>query len=58
MKAHRFALLPKARRSTTSIPWVVCKCCGLILLKNAETERARKKSCGGLEDPEDFKGWD
>ncbi len=50
MKAHKFKPLPKARRSTVTIPWPVCVRCGLMLLKNDASRKAERKPCGGLED--------
>lgn len=47
---HKPQLLPKARKSTWSIPWLVCSRCGLVWLKNAATKKAIQKPCPGLED--------
>lgn len=55
---HNFAPIGKrAKRSTCSIPWLCCRRCGLILLKNRATDAASRKACPGLEDPAGFEGW-
>lgn len=33
------------------IPWLVCRKCGLVLLRNVATERAVRKGCDALVDP-------
>lgn len=58
MKPHRPKPLAHARRSTIRISYVVCQACGLVWLRNPATEQAKRKTCPGLEDPADFKGWD
>lgn len=52
MKDHRPEPLPKAKRSTWSIPWQVCKRCGLIYLKNRATDAATRKPCQAVDDPQ------
>jgi len=52
---HHFApIMPsggkkKKRGSSAGIHWPVCKRCGLVLLVNDATEKARKAPCPGLE---------
>jgi hypothetical protein len=48
---HNFEPLPKAKRSTCSVSWPVCKRCGLIGLRNEASERAARKPCPGRDDP-------
>lgn len=49
MSPHVPRPLPKAKRSTRSVSWLVCARCGLIYLKNDATARAIRKPCPGLE---------
>lgn len=52
MKSHNFQKLPKGKRDKAPrVAYVVCVRCGLVALRNAVTERAMRKECGGLDDP-------
>lgn len=39
---------PHAWKAIRGIPWPVCRCCGLLRLRNALTDRAVAQGC----DPE------
>lgn len=49
-KPHVYGTLPKAKRSTTTLTWPVCKRCGLVLLMNEITNRAARQPCPGDEE--------
>lgn len=48
---HTFEPLPRARRTTAHPPWVVCRRCGLVGLKNAASKAAARAACTGRDDP-------
>lgn len=51
MKPHSYEKLPKAKKEKHSrIAHMVCKRCGLVLLRNKATERAQRQACPGLDD--------
>ena len=50
MRAHNWAPLIRAKKSSSTLPWPVCKGCGLLALKNAATEKAMRAPCP---DPDD-----
>ncbi len=45
MKAHRWH---KFRRC----PWLICRCCGLMYLRNDATERAVRRGCDAEDESE------
>jgi hypothetical protein len=49
---HVFVTLGRAKQSTVTIPWPVCKGCGLVLLKNPASQRAAREPCEIWEDTE------
>ncbi len=42
-RAHSWYLIKR-------FPWPVCKCCGLVRLKNHATEIAVRRHCDGRDD--------
>jgi hypothetical protein len=51
--AHSFdAVSPAVTKRTTRnpVPWVVCRHCGLVALKNDASRRAARAACPGLLD--------
>jgi hypothetical protein len=51
LKPHVFDKLPKAKKEKHSrIPWVCCRRCGLVAIRNKTTEQAIRKPCPGLDD--------
>ncbi len=51
---HKYAQIQgtkKRKGATPAVTWLACYRCGLVLLKNAATEKARKLPCPGLDDP-------
>jgi len=40
---------PSQRRNTKSFHWFICTFCGLVLLKNAATQKLVKQGCKGAE---------
>lgn len=51
LKPHLFEKLPKGKRDKAPrVAYVVCRHCGLVLLRNKVTEVASKKACTGLLD--------
>lgn len=47
---HVLEPLEKAKKTTAHPPWLVCKRCGLVALKNQATAKALKAPCPGKED--------
>jgi len=50
--AHAFDAVDAVTRRTTvrPVPWVVCRHCGLVALRNEATRRAARAACPGLLD--------
>lgn len=50
--AHTFDLVEAVTKRTTRVPvpWVVCRHCGLVALKNDASRRAARAACPGLLD--------
>ncbi len=52
--AHAFDQVDSVTKRTTRnpVPWVVCRHCGLVALKNDASRRAARAACPGLLDDE------
>lgn len=55
-RQHTPALLPKAKRSSCGIPWLVCGRCGLVYTKARAAVLAARAECPGAEDPAPIPG--